>query len=799
MRKGRLPADVPSKELAITHICECDAKEEAEYVCRRCEEPACKSCAADKHRHHRTAAVGVVAGDLREEIEGLASVNRTKGDTVARKMLDVVGSRKNEETLEENMIKEIDKQINSLHKALDEVREKLVANVTEIVEVDSGVLARIEKNLQKANGNIKRLLDAADDLLKKTDDMEIVIKGYTLLDDLREAARAELPHVGDEDRGTDFKFTPGKIEPTALTSMCGKISVSKKLNSARDEGYSQTAVPVQDVNKGAAHTTKPMHVKKSLVLKNKFSMAVATLDICVTADDTVWTCGRGKIHLRGGTGKHYKSISTGSGVGLFWGITTDGIRIFVSREDGCIYTIVDKTLSRYSSSLSFTPRGLTYIPGTGELMVCGGKSGLFRVRDVGVRRVNLDLNIGSAWDCAVNDNGDICVSDDDQKKVFIFDKSYRHVATYRDTLSCTFWSRGVTSDAGGNFIVTDSGNHMIHVVSRDGVVVAEFETKKDCPEPPWSVDVSQSGKIFVMFHSFVLLIHGSKLWNLMLAQSLVLKNKFSMADATLDICVTADDTVWTCGRGKIHIRSGTGKHYKSISTGSGVGLFWGITTDGIRIFVSREDGCIYKIVDQTLSRYSSNLSFTPRGLTYIPGTGGLMVCGGKSGLFRVRDVGVQRVNLDLNIGSAWDCAVNDNGDICVSDDDQKKVFIFDKNYRHVATYRDTLSYTFWPRGVTSDAGGNFIVTDSGNHIVHIVSRDGVVVIEFETKKDCPEPPWSVDVSQSGKIFVMFHSFGGDCGDSSSESVNLFSFLSTSVNSTSVSLSDHSFGSATMAD
>lgn len=68
---------------------------------------------------------------------------------------------------------------------------------------------------------------------------------------------------------------------------------------------------------------------------------------------------------------------------------------------------------------------------------------------------------------------------------------------------------------------------------------------------------------------------------------------------------------------------------------------------------------------------------------------------------------------------------NTNGDLCVSDDNKRVVFV-DKNNKFRFNYKGSDQNGFTPYGISTDKWGCILVVDSSTSCVHIINQEGVL-------------------------------------------------------------------------
>lgn len=217
------------------------------------------------------------------------------------------------------------------------------------------------------------------------------------------------------------------------------------------------------------------------------------------------------------------------------------------------------------------------------------------------------------------------------------------------------------------------------------------------------------------------------------------------------LCVTADDNAWVGGHCKITLVDSTGVQ-TTRKVGSGMCDSIARTDDNRCVYVSCSgDRCIYKLSqDHAVLKFAS-LTFRPRGLVCLhPNT--LLVCGGACGVFIVTGRGGQKVELPVHFKRAFDVAVNENGDICITDPLQHKVFTFDYKYKHLGTYSMTSGHDIFPYCVTSN-GDNFVISD--NNVIHVIDRDCDHLATHTIANDNPALPSRLDMSSSNSLWIKF--------------------------------------------
>lgn len=162
--------------------------------------------------------------------------------------------------------------------------------------------------------------------------------------------------------------------------------------------------------------------------------------------------------------------------------------------------------------------------------------------------------------------------------------------------------------------------------------------------------------------------------------------------------------------------------------------------------------------DHTLTKKYKTLLFNPQRLIFNTDTNSLLVVAGPRGVFSVTESGIEDILRHVEFQSATDIALNCHGDIAVCDWNRHEVFVFNSEHKQLATYdrhRALLFNDIWPRSVTCDSDGHFIIVDSNNFMLHVINNNGDTVNTRSTREDCPEPPLAASMSTSGYLWVGF--------------------------------------------
>jgi len=228
MRKGRLPTGKSGQSEGGQdgEVCICNNSNFVSHVCRQCRELICSNCRSGEHSHHESGKINVVACELRNDIEENVS-KQTKSDvsnSVQKSKQMIVKMRKKLITIKTNEIEKIDKRVNELHKELDEIRTELVKRVDTIVRKDIDYLKKAEMDLDKTALSIKSILDAAKNMLEKSNDIDIVKGGYSMCESLNDISKMEVA-TPDKGRAFSVQFIPGTSVVHDIENMFGEVSI----------------------------------------------------------------------------------------------------------------------------------------------------------------------------------------------------------------------------------------------------------------------------------------------------------------------------------------------------------------------------------------------------------------------------------------------------------------------------------------------------------------------------------------------------------------------------------------------
>ncbi|KAL5019712.1 hypothetical protein ScPMuIL_002604 [Solemya velum] len=263
----------------------CDSTSHVTAYCRRCSKLVYVECLTLSPQSHNTDQVSIVAGGLR---------GRTKENTVpqtTQEQLDdekkVADNASELEAMETQTINRIIEHIGLMREQMKDIGEHLIQRVTASVNKDLKYCLDAEKNVKKVAASIKTLCDAANQIISKMDDIEVIEPECKFPEKLTETfdTAIGLP-IPDRGSALGSDFIPGILDTNMLSDTCGKVSVTT------DDG---SCVEVEASTGRPPQTEVVLGLRQNSTFSVPGGVSVWDGGLCVTTEDMAWVGGVGDI------------------------------------------------------------------------------------------------------------------------------------------------------------------------------------------------------------------------------------------------------------------------------------------------------------------------------------------------------------------------------------------------------------------------------------------------------------------------------------------------------------------------
>lgn len=199
---------------------------------------------------------------------------------------------------------------------------------------------------------------------------------------------------------------------------------------------------------------------------------------------------------------------------------------------------------------------------------------------------------------------------------------------------------------------------------------------------------------------------------------------------------------------------------KIISGGLG---YHTVTQDSDLIYANGETNCIMKITQgNQIIKFIDTGNLIPLSIHSSNIKGDLLVGmrnGKEAKITRYNKTGNEKQSIQIRIRNEhkFNCipvyiTENINGDICISDFDNRALTVVSANGQHRFSYTGQGS-KFTPRGLCTDILGHILVCDYKNETVHLLDLNGQFLTLLLTKEQGVDHPLSVCVDVEKNLYV----------------------------------------------
>lgn len=231
MRTGKRPTKITgdgqgsTTRMETCQSCRANQAVDSFIFCETCITIVCEGCRASRHGHHKTNRLDVAASDVKKISLGYVSPQAGPVKISDIQAVEQLTQSLKDEllTLETDTIEKIKKHISALKEQLDDICNALIQNVSEVVSTELKSLRKMEGEAKKLAASISDMCEQAGQLSRDEDDFNVVSRGFSLCEELREAMDTKLPTPV---KGPSFgiKYLPGSINRSSLEDMGGEVS-----------------------------------------------------------------------------------------------------------------------------------------------------------------------------------------------------------------------------------------------------------------------------------------------------------------------------------------------------------------------------------------------------------------------------------------------------------------------------------------------------------------------------------------------------------------------------------------------
>nr|XP_022328625.1 uncharacterized protein LOC111127649 [Crassostrea virginica]XP_022328626.1 uncharacterized protein LOC111127649 [Crassostrea virginica] len=386
-----------------------------------------------------------------------------------------------------------------LHRAIDNVKEKLLAKTKGVLDFE---LKNLEKHEQELKTWISWLSAQTDISNQNVSDVKMIQKNNQEIkgrkDWLRNLQRlSEIQHLS-------LSFKTGELNDVCIGSLFGSV-----------QNFSIT--PQSPIRKGRRDTFPTISLQRTFEFKCK-GVAGNVHAIAPISGNEAWICcgwGSREIELYHTNGDLLVSVTMDKPVDHI--VSTRNGNVLISSYNGNTIWRLDEHLNVTKfAQLSFIPRGMVVHPETNHVYVCGvERTGSLTDLKAQTRRHLIaifsadgdfisDITISPHDPHRLGLIGDegICFSDygkNNKRQLVVMDNDGNGLNIYsgRQELENPFYPLGTQVDQYGNIIVADWNNDCVHLLDTGGQFSQYLVDKDNGLERPCALGLDGDGQLWV--------------------------------------------------------------------------------------------------------------------------------------------------------------------------------------------------------------------------------------------------------------------------------------------------------------
>ncbi|OWF54863.1 E3 ubiquitin-protein ligase TRIM71-like [Mizuhopecten yessoensis] len=492
--------------------------EELAYFCRPCDTAVCKKCRTSDHKGHRSRPVKVIVGDKRRQLEEkVDTVRHGYVRMLEKKLAEIPKQIKAIKENAESVVVDIIQRSKCIKDQIDAIKLEMIKDVRSKESLGLTRLEQFMRELEKELLTVGESIRRTENVLKQGTDVEVVSickVSQETFDSLE--TRRPLPEL----QKVDVAFESGELVRDMLMNGFGHCS-TRNSGFTWSRSVSMCQGDPQDVNiKLVSEFHCPLVVDEDDNDDDFVNESVHTMAAVAGGQISVCCgCESDRVVFTDGTGRVISSLRVGVMIDDLVSRNDHSIVMSCFR-DRSIRAIEENGNVRELVSTQYYPRGLT-VASDGSLLVClmdqystsvtktsrrmvarldsrGQQVQVYEYTDENKRLFTRPYRVQE------NINGDICVTDKTSMgsgRVVVLDRlgNLRFVYDGRSVSAGErpFSPCGIVCDSYGRLLITDTNNHCIHVVDKNGQFVSFLLRKEDGITCPTSLALDGEGQLWV--------------------------------------------------------------------------------------------------------------------------------------------------------------------------------------------------------------------------------------------------------------------------------------------------------------
>ena len=494
----------PPAKITYPAFCRVHVTEQMDIYCSKCDMVLCKICKEAKHRTHTVQDAKDVSKIMKDCLSPLLGSIKEYLPEFQEYAKKIKLSQRELDSDLDNAIKDIKSRSKFLQGEIEKISKRLIAEVNERHKTEFNKLdAEVDKVL-KSYQSMATLASSAERILKIGSDIKVIESSKRIQKRFLQV-EDELPSVSCKKVDT-VGFVPGGLMAQNLQTMFGQCSKG------------EIELPTLPIPWG-------LRAAKEIEMRSLSSFKIKEIPDTIQAiapisGDEAWVCcgwGSKEVHLYTAQGEKKKTIAMDMQVDHICAIPSG--EVLVSSYEEKYIKKIDKDFNVCDFAIPHLyPGGMT-MNKRKELFVCAVDSYTTR-RAAHSHRVILVMSefgmnldeideyddkhlFGAPYRVAETVTRELCVTDREEGKlrVTVVGKDSAMKYTYHGPnevkMKQPFNPLGLCGDRYGNLLISDWGNHCVHLLNSDGEFQGFMLSKKDGLYKPNAMALDKEGHLWV--------------------------------------------------------------------------------------------------------------------------------------------------------------------------------------------------------------------------------------------------------------------------------------------------------------
>ena len=485
------------------------------FWCNTCDIAICDSCIiSPEHKGHEFSDITATLSKRRDAM--LTEMKTLRDQTVGD--WEAVLKQAKQMTAEyQSDIDKVDKELvaraKEMHKQVDDILETSQKTLQQMKASGLAKLQQQEKYLEDKLHQMKENVERYENQLRDADPNAVLQFQQDQSKDKTKPPVLEMqsPPV----------FTKGQIDTDAMEKMFGELSAGKEGELAKKNPADPSPQPAifSNIGKTKDQTSGVYSVgsgtKKFLTpypsVQSKFDVGYHTLRIACVEGGQAWVqTGGNTLQLVDRDGSVRETINTDFYI-YGMAVTSDGDLLLSDYYNKCIKSVsIDKKISPLFTP-SWRPYDLCCLHNGDVVVAFSGYSKVVIYSRTGeIRRILEHIKLRFLMSVCVNKvNQDIYICDKEEDAFYFAGKVIAVAANgklryeYTGQGDSDFTPVEMCSDQIGHVLITDSGNHRVHMLDKEGKFIQYILTSQQGLHEPKTIDVDKEGHVWVGENSSV--------------------------------------------------------------------------------------------------------------------------------------------------------------------------------------------------------------------------------------------------------------------------------------------------------